>query len=94
MKTQRLTLLVSPEDKRNYRNLAKERGMNMSELMREAVRNYDVASIDDTRELATLTSELREAIPAMRKSVRAANASVERALASIAARQNKPSRTS
>ncbi|MDR2013677.1 MAG: ribbon-helix-helix protein, CopG family [Rhodanobacter sp.] len=92
MKTQRLTLLVSPEDKHRYRSLAKERGMNMSELMREAVRTYGVSSIDDTRELTTLTQELREAIPAMRKSVRQANASVVRALASIAARQHKPSR--
>jgi hypothetical protein len=94
MKTQRLTVLVSPEDKHLYRDLAKQRGMNMSELMREAVRAYGVSSIDDTRELATLTQELREAIPAMRKSVRQANASVTRALASIAARQSKPSRTS
>lgn len=92
MKTQRLTLLVSPADKRHYRDLARERGMNMSEFMREAVRVYGVSSIDDTRELATLTAELREAIPAMRKSVRAANASVARALASIAARQGKPAR--
>ncbi len=93
MKSQRLTLLVSPEDKRHYRNLAKERGMNMSELMREAVRAYDVNTIDDTRELATLTSQLRDALPAMRRSVRQANASVERALASIASRQSKPSKT-
>jgi len=94
MKTQRLTLLVSPEDKRNYRNLAKERGMNMSELMREAVRAYGVSTIDDPRELVAITAELREALPAMRRSVRAANASVERALASIASRQAKPSKTS
>jgi len=94
MKSQRLTLLVSPEDKRHYRNLAKERGMNMSELMREAVRAYDVNTIDDTRELATLTAQLRDALPAMRRSVRQANASVERALASIASRQAKPSKTS
>ena len=94
MKTQRLTLLVSPEDKRNYRNLAKQRGMNMSELMREAVRAYGVNTIDDPRELVALTAELREALPAMRRSVRQANASVERALASIASRQAKPSKTS
>jgi hypothetical protein len=94
MKTQRLTLLVSPEDKRHYRNLAKERGMNMSELMREAVRAYGVNTIDDPQELVTLTAELREALPAMRRSVRQASASVERALASIASRQAKPSKTS
>lgn len=87
MKTQRVTLLISPEDKRRYRNLAEDRGMSMSELVRQAVHAYGVSSIDDTRELAALTTELREAIPAMRKSLRSANASVERALASIASRQ-------
>ncbi len=89
MKTQRLTLLVSPEDKRHFKHLADDRGLNMSELVRQAVRAYGVSSIDDTRELATLTAELREAIPSMRKGLRSANASVERALASIASRQVK-----
>ena len=89
MKSQRITLLISPEDKRRYRSLAEDRGLSMSELMREAVRTYDVNTIDDTRELAALTAEMREAIPAMRKSLRSANSSVERALASIANRQVK-----
>ncbi len=89
MKSQRITLLISPEDKRRYRSLAEDRGLSMSELMREAVRTYDVNTIDDTRELAALTAEMREAIPAMRKSLRSANSSVERALASIASRQVK-----
>jgi hypothetical protein len=89
MKTQRITLLISPEDKRRYQTLAEDRGLSMSELMREAVRSYDVNTIDDTRELETLTAELREAIPAMRKSLRLANTSVEKALASIAGRQVK-----
>ena len=89
MKTQRLTLLVSPEDKRRYQSLAEDRGMSMSELMRQAVRAYDVNTIDDTRELAALAQELSEAVPAMRKSLRSANSSIERALANIAGRQVK-----
>jgi predicted transcriptional regulator len=89
MKSQRLTLMISPEDKRHFQHLAEDRGMSTSELVRQAVRAYDVNSIDDTRELATLTAEMRAAIPAMRKSLRQANASVERALASIATRRAK-----
>jgi predicted transcriptional regulator len=89
MKTQRLTLLLSPEDKRRYQSLAEDRGMSMSELMRQAVRAYDVNTIDDTRELAALAQELSEAVPAMRKSLRSANSSIERALASITGRQVK-----
>lgn len=87
MKTQRLTLLVSPEDKRHFKHLAEDRGLTTSELVRQAVRAYGVNTIDDTRELATLTAELRAAIPSMRRSVRSANAAVERALASIASRR-------
>lgn len=89
MKSQRLTLMISPEDKRHFKNLAEDRGMSTSELVRQAVRAYGVSSIDDSRELAALTAELRNTIPAMRKSVRQANASVERALASIASRRKK-----
>ena len=87
MKSQRLTLLISPEDKRNFKSLAEDRGLSTSELVRQAVRAYGVNTIDDTRELAALTAEMRAALPAMRKSLRQANASVERTLASIASRK-------
>ena len=89
MKSQRLTLLISPEDKRNFKTLAEDRGLTTSEFIRQAVRAYGASSIDDTRELAALTAEMRAAIPSMRKSVRQANASVERVLASIASRRGK-----
>ncbi len=87
MKSQRLTLLISPEDKRNFKTLAEDRGLSTSELVRQAVRAFGVNTIDDTRELAALTAEMRAALPAMRKSLRQANASVERTLASIASRK-------
>ncbi|HEX6833873.1 MAG TPA: CopG family transcriptional regulator [Rudaea sp.] len=89
MKSQRLTLMISPEDKRRFKTLAEDRGMSTSEFVRQAVHAYGVSSIDDTRELAALTAEIRAAMPAMRKSLRQANTSVERALASIAARRKK-----
>lgn len=81
--------MISPEDKRAFKHLAEDRGMSTSELVRQAVRAFGVSSIDDSRELAALTAEMRAAIPAMRKSLRTANASVERSLATIAARRAK-----
>jgi len=89
MKTQRVTLLVSQEDKRRFKSLAEDRGLSTSELVRQAVNAYDVSSIGETRELAALTKELRAAIPAMRKSLRGAIASADRALANIEQRQAK-----
>ena len=87
MKTQRVTLLVSKEDKRHFKTLAEDRGLSTSELVRQAVHAYDVSSIGETRELAVLTQELRRAIPAMRKSLRSATAAADRALANIEQRR-------
>jgi predicted DNA-binding protein len=88
MKTQRVTLLVSPEDKRRFKSLAEDSGVTMSELVRQAVDAYNVSSINETRQLAALTRELRQAMPAMRKSVRDAVTATNRALASISARRS------
>lgn len=88
MKTQRVTLLVSPEDKQRFKSLAEGRGLSVSEFVRQAVAAFNVSSIGDTRELSALTRELRQAMPAMRKSVRDAVASTNRALASIDARRS------
>jgi predicted transcriptional regulator len=89
MKTQRVTLLVSKEDKRRFKELAEDRGVSMSELVRQAVDAYNVSAIHETRELAALTRELRQAIPGMRRSVRAALAATNRALANIEARRSE-----
>jgi hypothetical protein len=88
MKTQRVTLLVSPEDKLRFKRLAQDSGLSVSEFMRQAVEAYNVSSIGDTRQLSALTRELRQAMPAMRKSLREAVASTDRALASINARRS------
>jgi len=65
MKTQRVTLLVSQEDKQRFKSLAEDRGLSTSELVRQAVDAYGVSSINETRELAALTKQLRNALPAM-----------------------------
>lgn len=83
MKTERVTLLISPGDKRELQKLAEDRGITASELVRRAVQAFATNSIDETRELVALTAELRAAIPSMRKSLRDANASVERAIATV-----------
>ncbi len=88
MKSERLTLLISPEEKLQFKELAEERGLSTSELVREAVRAYGVTPIHDTVELGKLTARMRAALPAMRRSLRQANASVERALASISSRRS------
>lgn len=83
MKTERVTLLISPDDKRQLQDLAEDRGVTASELVRQAVQAYGASSIDETRELAALTAELRGAIPAMRKSLHAANTAAERAISAL-----------
>lgn len=83
MKTERVTLLISPDDKRRFQNLAEDRGITTSELVRQAVDAFGTASVDEARELAALTGELREAIPGMRRSLRDANAAAERAIAAL-----------
>ena len=83
----RVTLLVSNEDKRRFKKLAEDRGVSVSELVRQAVDAYNVSSIREVGELAALTKELRQAIPGMRKSVREAVATTSRALAAIEARR-------
>jgi len=87
VKSDRLTLLISPDDKRQLQSLAEDRGVTTSEFVRQAVQAYGASSIDESRELAALTADLRAIIPAMRKSLQAANASAERA---IAAMRRKP----
>jgi len=92
MKTERVTLLISPGDKRELQKLAEDRGVTTSELVRQAVQAFGASSIDETRELAALTAELRAAIPSMRKSLRDANASVERAIATVRGSATRPGR--
>ena len=93
MKSQRVTLLVSPEDKRRFKKLADDRGVSVSEFIRQAVDAYkdardNVTSMEETRDLALLTREIRQQLPAMRKSLRSAIASTSRVLAGIEARRS------
>jgi predicted DNA-binding protein len=90
MKTQRVTLLVSQEDKQRFKSLAEDRGLSVSEFVRQAVEAYgvNVVSIDEARDVAVLTKEIRQVIPAMRKSLRNAISSTSRAISNIDARRS------
>jgi Arc/MetJ-type ribon-helix-helix transcriptional regulator len=92
MKTERVTLLISPHDKRQLQSLAEDRGITASELVRQAVQAYGASSIDESRELAALTAELRVAIPSMRKSLHDANIAAERAIAAMRGEPTRPAR--
>jgi len=89
MKTERVTLLISPDDKRQLQSLAEDRGVTTSEFVRQAVQAYGASSIDESRELAALTAELRAAIPTMRKSLQQANLAAERAIAAVRREPNR-----
>ncbi len=90
MKTQRVTLLVSPEDKQRFKSLAEDRGLSVSEFVRQAVEAFgvNVVSMEEARDVAALTKEIRQALPAMRKSLRRAVASTNRAISSMDARRS------
>ena len=92
MKTERVTLLISPDDKRQLQSLAEDRGITASELVRQAVQAYGVSSMEETRELAALTAALRATIAPMRKRLREANASAERAIATMRSGPVRPRR--
>jgi predicted DNA-binding protein len=90
MKTQRVTLLVSQEDKQRFKSLAEDRGLSVSEFVRQAVEAYgvNVVSMDEARDVAELTKEIRHVLPAMRKSLRNAITSTNRAISNIDARRS------
>ena len=82
MKTDRLTLLVTPEEKAELAARARVLGISASELVRRAVRSYDPD--DDRDELTSLAEELAGMAERMEKKLDATLAKVaayEQALA-------------
>src|ERR1700742_4417236 len=49
MKSQRLTLFISPEDKRQLKSMAEDRGISTSEFVRQAVHAYGTTNIEAPR---------------------------------------------
>jgi len=60
MKTERLTLLISPDDKAALAARASSLDMSISELIRRAALEYDPADAEIMDELAVLLPELQD----------------------------------
>lgn len=74
MKTDRMTLLVTPDEKAELAARARVLGISASELVRRAVRTYDPD--DDRDELASLAEELAGVAGRMEKKLDACLAKV------------------
>jgi acetyl-CoA carboxylase carboxyltransferase component len=69
MKTERMTLLIAPDDKAAIAERADALGMSVSELVRQAAMGFDPEDQAYLKELAKLVPELREAAIDMRESL-------------------------
>lgn len=76
MKTARMNLLLSPQEKSSIEARARAANMNTSEFMRAAVAQYDPTV--DTEELAVLVGELNSSADRMKGQLQKAVAKVEK----------------
>jgi hypothetical protein len=65
MKTDRLTLLISPADKAAINARAETLGLSVSELIRRAALDYDPEEAEARRELETLLPQVSAAVGRM-----------------------------
>jgi len=65
MRTERLTVLMKPEDKRALEARAAERGVSSGEYVRLAVDRYAEVDPDEEAQLAALVAEANKVIPLM-----------------------------
>jgi hypothetical protein len=65
MKTDRLTLLISPADKAAINARAETLGVSVSELVRRAALDYDPEEAEARRELETLLPQIAAAVERM-----------------------------
>jgi hypothetical protein len=83
MKTARMTILVAPKDKRDIEQRARAHAMSTGEFVRRATKIYDPPH--DHTALDALGVEIENHARAMRKSLHATHAVVEKRLAEIVA---------
>lgn len=69
MRNNRMTILMSDDEKSGVEMLANQMGISNSEYVRLAVDNYSNVSAEQEAELAALVAEVNKAIPAMRASL-------------------------
>lgn len=69
MRTERVTVLMKPEEKRTLEERAARRGVSSGEYLRLAVDNFEKLSGEQEAELAALASELNQALPKMKAAI-------------------------
>ena len=69
MRNNRMTILMSDDEKIGVETLANQMGVSNSEYVRLAVDNYSNISLEQEAELAALVAEVNKAIPEMRASL-------------------------
>ncbi len=69
MRNNRMTILMSDDEKTGVETLASQMGVSNSEYVRLAVDNYSNISVEQEVELAALVAEVNKAIPEMRASL-------------------------
>jgi hypothetical protein len=95
MKTERMTVLVTPEQKAAILSRAQTLGVSAGEMLRRAVEAYDPAASrasEDETVLAALAAELLVAAKAARRSLDDANREVESTLKDLARRRKADGR--
>ncbi len=84
MKTERLTILVTPDQRRALAAKAKRLNLSAGEVVRRAVDSY--GSDDDERVLGALADELGRSVKAARNAIREALAELGRTRAQLSGR--------
>ena len=82
MRTQRMTILLTPDEKAGVEASAGKLGISRSEYVRMAVDNFETPTAAEEAELAALLAEVNRAVPKMQ-------ASIERTCATLDATHRK-----
>jgi hypothetical protein len=77
MRTERVTVLMKPEEKAAIEARAAARGVSSGEFIRLAVDNFDHVSAEEEAELAALVAEANAAIPKIRDALDRSIATLE-----------------
>ncbi len=80
MQTERVTFLTSPDHKAALDNFARESGISVGHVVREATSRYLAdGETNDEEALVLLTREVEAALPKMRNDIQQAIVAIERA---------------
>ena len=85
MRTERVTFLTTPDHKAALHAFARNSGMSVGHVVREASAIYiaQAAADEDEQQVAALVREVNEAVPRMRADIKDAIANIHRANAVV-----------